>query len=83
MLPKGADQFANADIIAAGGLGTVLEPAQATAEAIAAAAAAAIGEHRPAVDTVRAELATMPDPADALDALLDGLVGSSVAGVSR
>ena len=70
LLPKGADQFENADAMAAGGLATVLEPAQATAAAVAAAATAALGEHRPAVEAARAEIAAMPHPAEVLDDLL-------------
>ena len=54
LLPKGADQFINADLMAAAGLASVLEPSAATAESVAAAATRAMVEHRPAVDAARA-----------------------------
>ena len=73
LLPKGADQFFNADLMAAAGLACVLEPAAATAESVAAAATRAMVEHRPAVDTARAEIAAQPAPAEALSELLGRL----------
>ena len=54
LLPKGADQFCNADLMAAAGLAPVLEPSAVTAESVAAAATRAMVEHRPAIDAARA-----------------------------
>lgn len=70
LLPKGADQFLNADLMAAAGLATVLEPAETTPSSVAAAAAAAIGCVRPAAGAARAELAAMPDPSEALEEVI-------------
>ena len=70
LLPKGADQFFNADLMAAAGLAPVLEPAQATPEAVAAAVAAELTWSRIAAKDVREEIAAMPSPADALHELV-------------
>jgi UDP:flavonoid glycosyltransferase YjiC (YdhE family) len=70
LLPKGADQFLNADAVAAAGLAEVIEPARATPDAIATAAKAALEEPRPAVRRAQAEIAAMPAPADVLAALV-------------
>ncbi len=70
LLPKGADQFHNADLVAAAGLAPALEPAQATPDAIAAVATATLAEPRPALDAVRAEIAALPQPADVVGPLL-------------
>lgn len=70
VLPRGADQFVNADRMAAAGLATVLEPAAATPERIAAAAVAEFGARRPAYEQVRAELAARPSPEAVLADLL-------------
>jgi UDP:flavonoid glycosyltransferase YjiC (YdhE family) len=70
LLPKGADQFLNADLLAAAGLAAVLEPAQATADAVATMAKLELEERRPAADAARGELATMPAPAEVLDELV-------------
>ena len=69
LLPKGADQFFNADAMAAAGLAPVLEPAQVTASAVAALAGDSIGRPNPAADAARAELAVMPDPHDVIERL--------------
>jgi UDP:flavonoid glycosyltransferase YjiC (YdhE family) len=71
VLPKGADQFFNADRIASAGLATVLEPRHVTADAVAALAGSALDEHRSAVDDVRDEIAAMPHPTEVLGQLLD------------
>lgn len=70
LLPKGADQFLNADVLARGELASVLEPHQATPEATAAAAGAEMARHRPAADAARRELATMPTTHDVLATLV-------------
>lgn len=70
VLPKGADQFFNADAMAAADLASVLHPAQATPEAVANLARLALDEHRPAVDAVRDEIAAMPHPAELVDDVL-------------
>jgi UDP:flavonoid glycosyltransferase YjiC (YdhE family) len=69
LLPKGADQFANADLMAAAGLAAVLEPSAATPETVAAAASCALAHRRPAVDAARDEIAALPHPAEVLDEL--------------
>jgi hypothetical protein len=70
LLPKGADQFINADLMAAAELASVLEPSAATAESVAAAASRAMVEQRPAVDAARAEITSHPVPAEVLSELL-------------
>ena len=69
LLPKGADQFWNADLMARAGLAEVIEPPQMTPDAVAGAAAAELGNYRPAVDAVSAEIAAMPDPTEVLEQL--------------
>jgi UDP:flavonoid glycosyltransferase YjiC (YdhE family) len=73
LLPKGADQFFNADAMAGAGLASVLEPSQVTPDAVATLARSALTERRPAVDAVRDEIARMPHPAEALNRLVDRL----------
>jgi UDP:flavonoid glycosyltransferase YjiC (YdhE family) len=70
LLPKGADQFLNADRMAAAELASVLEPSQTTPDAIATLAKAALEDHRPGVDAARAEIAAMPHPAEVLELLV-------------
>ncbi len=70
LLPKGADQFINADLMGAAGLASVLEPSAVTAESVAAAASHAMVEQRPAVDAARGEIAAHPAPAEVLSELL-------------
>lgn len=71
ILPQGADQFWNADLVARAGLAEVLEPAHVTPEAVTRAAATALSERRPTVETVRAEIAVMPSPAQVVEILED------------
>ncbi len=71
LLPKGADQFENADAVAAADLAMVLEPAEATAGAITTAAKTALHEPRPAAERVREQIAAMPSPSDVLIDLCD------------
>ena len=70
LLPKGADQFWNADLMARAGLAEVIEPPHVTPDAVAGAAAAELGNLRPAVDAVSAEIAAMPDPTEVLEQLV-------------
>ncbi len=77
LLPKGADQFFNADLMVAAGLASALEPAAATPDAVAEAATAALAHRRPAVDVARAEIAALPHPAEVLDGLLERLASTT------
>lgn len=72
LLPKGTDQFFNADAMRTAGPAAVLEPREATADAIATAAELALVDTGPAVDAVRAELAALPHPAELVDVVLRG-----------
>ena len=72
LLPKGADQFWNADLVARAGLAEVLEPADVTAKAVTEAAGSALAERRPTLEAVRAEIAAMPSPAEVVE-VLEGL----------
>lgn len=69
VLPKGADQFINADLLTAAGLATVLEPSEATPAAIAEAAQRNVGNRTAAIEAVRREIAALPDADGALAAL--------------
>jgi Glycosyltransferase family 28 C-terminal domain len=71
LLPKGADQFFNADVMRAMEMAEVLEPLQVTPETVATLATSAMQEHRPAVDAVREEIAAMPHPREVLKHLVD------------
>jgi len=72
ILPKGADQFFNADVLAAAGLARVLEPQHVTADAVATLAKAALDERdRPLVDAARDEIAAMPHPSAVLEQLVE------------
>lgn len=78
LLPKGADQFQNTDLMAAAGLAPVLEPAQATPDAVAELAAATLAERRPVLDEVRAEIAALPHPAEVVEPLLAAVASPPV-----
>jgi UDP:flavonoid glycosyltransferase YjiC (YdhE family) len=69
LIPKGADQFWNADLMVRAGLAAVLEPAAVTPDAVRQAAAAELAGERPDLGAVRQELAAMPDPAAVLEEL--------------
>jgi Glycosyltransferase family 28 C-terminal domain len=71
LLPKGADQFFNADVMAAMEMADVLEPRNVTPEAVATLARRALQERRPAVEAVRDEIAAMPHPREVLDDLVE------------
>ena len=71
VLPKGADQFANAELLAGVEAVRVLEPEAATPTAIAEAANAALAAPLPAAASeLRREIAAMPHPRDVLPELL-------------
>lgn len=72
LLPKGADQFFNADVLKARGMATVIEPDAATADAIEAAARAALtAPVPPAAIAAREEIRAMPQPREVLGHVLD------------
>ena len=72
VIPTGADQFVNADRLAVTGLASVVPPADATPDAVAAAAATALFDtDRSAMQTARSEITAMPDPATIVDTLAD------------
>ncbi|MGW0215080.1 glycosyltransferase [Micromonospora chokoriensis] len=66
MLPQGADQFANADVLSAAGLALRLLPGEVSADAVAEQARRLLsrhGEQRGAARDVAKEIARMPSPA--------------------
>jgi UDP:flavonoid glycosyltransferase YjiC (YdhE family) len=71
VVPKGADQFWNADLVAQAGLAAALEPAHVTVDAVAGAAAGELATDRPAVAAVREELAALPEPSEVVAELAD------------
>lgn len=71
LLPKGADPFFNADVMAANEIADVLEPRQVTPETVATLAASAMNTRRRAADAVRDEIAAMPHPREVLAHLVD------------
>jgi len=73
-LPQGADQFLNAEACSKSGAGLVLEPAEASADAIAAAVTRLLddGSFRSRARTVAAEIAAMPGP-DEVATVLEGV----------
>jgi UDP:flavonoid glycosyltransferase YjiC (YdhE family) len=77
-LPVAADQFENADAVAASGAGLMLEPHEVTAEAVVDAATALLTEptFATAASRVADEIAAMPHPAE-----LVGRVEAVVAAV--
>jgi UDP:flavonoid glycosyltransferase YjiC (YdhE family) len=78
LLPKGADQFENADTVVAADLAAVLEPSEATPDAIATAATTSLQAARPGAERVREQIAAMPSPADVLADLCDEFGHSGV-----
>jgi UDP:flavonoid glycosyltransferase YjiC (YdhE family) len=72
LLPKGADQFLNADKMATAGLAEALTPAAVTPDAVATLARAALrSSDRLALDEVRDEIAAMPHPSEVVTQLVD------------
>jgi len=64
-LPQGADQFLNADAVAASGAGLSIAPSAATPAAIGSAVATVLShaEYRKAAQRVASSIGTMPEPA--------------------
>ena len=78
LVPLGADQFFNASAAAAAGAARVVDLEDVSADAIAAVMADAA--LRSGAERVAAELAAMPSPSEALDAVLREAVLSGVPG---
>ena len=78
LVPLGADQFFNASAAAAAGAARVVELGDVSAEAISEVMVDA--ELRSGAQRVAAELAAMPSPSEALDAVLREAVLSGVPG---
>jgi UDP:flavonoid glycosyltransferase YjiC (YdhE family) len=72
-LPQGTDQPFNALAVAGAGAGVVLNPDQVTADAVADGLDRVLGDPavRSAALRLRAQIADMPEPADALRLLID------------
>ena len=73
VLPQGADQFINAKILAAGGIGRALPNDAQQPGAIGAAVRAILGDspERQAAGRMRKEIAAMPSPSDVVPALVE------------
>ncbi|HEX6345868.1 glycosyltransferase [Umezawaea sp.] len=73
LLPQGADQFANADAVAAAGAGLSLHPTEVSADAVTDHALSLLGRagHREAARAVAEEIALMPSPAEVARRLPD------------
>ena len=69
VIPTGADQFVNADRLADTGLASVLPPAHATPDAVAAAADVALSTPTGQRYKWLEQIAAMPHPATIVDAL--------------
>jgi UDP:flavonoid glycosyltransferase YjiC (YdhE family) len=64
VLPQGADQFANADVLVAAGAGLCLRAEELSADAITEHTRILLShnDHRDAARTIAEEIATMPSP---------------------
>jgi UDP:flavonoid glycosyltransferase YjiC (YdhE family) len=73
VLPQGADQFLNAEILTAAGVAKALQNDAQQPGAISEAVQALIGDspERQAAARIRDEIAAMPQPADVVPALVD------------
>ena len=73
VLPQGADQFRNAEIVAAANLGAQLVGDQFTSEAAFEAAGRLLNDAgvRDSVDGIAAEIAAMPSPAEVVPRLVE------------
>ncbi|MGW6442575.1 glycosyltransferase [Lentzea sp. NPDC055074] len=73
VLPQGADQFVNADVLAESGAGAKLVGPEITADAVAAAAGRLLDDPaaREVADRARSEIADMPDPAAVVQELTE------------
>ncbi|GHH41113.1 glycosyltransferase [Lentzea cavernae] len=71
VLPQGADQFVNADVLAETGAGAKLVGQEITADAVTEAAGSLLDDPaaREVAQAVRSEIAGMPDPASVVDQL--------------
>jgi UDP:flavonoid glycosyltransferase YjiC (YdhE family) len=71
LLPQGADQGIDAEVLAGSGAGLALSPAEITPDAVEAAARTLVTEpaFRAAAGRLRREIAAMPAPADVARAL--------------
>lgn len=76
VLPQRADQFDNAEAVAASGIGRTLMPGEVTPTTVADAVAA-LPEHRSTAQAMRAEVEAMPTPAELLPQILALLPGRS------
>lgn len=72
MLPQGADQFINADVVSGSGTGIVLQ--DSTPQLVAESTRALLEDpsYRRAARPIRDEIASMPGPEDVLDRLVLG-----------
>lgn len=73
VLPQGADQFTNAEMVDTAGAGARLLPGAVTAEAVGVTAAALLSDPavRAAAERVAAQVAAMPSPAEVVAQLPD------------
>jgi UDP:flavonoid glycosyltransferase YjiC (YdhE family) len=71
LLPRGADQFFNADLMAAAGLAGVIEPRGLTPAALARAARPLLGRLPAAAAAARTELESRPDPSVVVEQLIE------------
>ncbi|MEV6239848.1 glycosyltransferase [Lentzea sp. NPDC051838] len=71
ILPQGADQFRNAELVENSGLGARLVGEQFTADATAELTAKLLRDSHPAVAKVAAEIAAMPAPDEVVPALVE------------
>jgi UDP:flavonoid glycosyltransferase YjiC (YdhE family) len=72
ILPQGADQFINADVVVSAGVGLSLEPDSVSPGSVVEAARSLLTDssYRYAARPVRREIAAMPHPTDVLPALV-------------
>jgi len=79
VLPQGADQFINAEILAAGGIGRALPNDAQQPGAIGAAVQALLGDsaERQAAGRMRDEIAAMPSPSEVVPALVELAKGAA------
>jgi UDP:flavonoid glycosyltransferase YjiC (YdhE family) len=83
VLPQGADQFANADALAAAGAAVCLPPNEVSAAAVAEHARTLLpgsspgNAHRDAARTIAEEIARMPSPAEVARRLPDHVRGQA------
>ncbi|MCX2950430.1 glycosyltransferase [Lentzea sp. NEAU-D7] len=78
VLPQGADQFVNADVLAETGAGAKLVGPEVTADAVTEAAGRLLDDPaaREVAGKVRSEIADMPDPAAVVQGLMELVRGT-------